>query len=105
MHDGVGIALIVAATAVALVTAFLLRTRAPAPVVAVVLAACGLALGIGTSLVQDHVSTTNWTVTVVLLTILVPAHVRVVLGRFGPAGRGLAPPERVFGKPRAPRTR
>jgi hypothetical protein len=86
MHDGVGIALIVGGAVVALATAFLLRTRAPGAVVAAVLAACGVALGVGASLVQDHVSTTNWVLTIALLAFLVPAHVRVVLGRFGPGG-------------------
>jgi hypothetical protein len=86
MHDGVGIALIVAGAVVALATAFLLRTRVPAFLVAVVLAVCGVALGVGVLLVQDHVSTANWILTVALLAFLVPAHVRVVLGRFGPGG-------------------
>ena len=33
---------------------------------------------------QDHVSTTNWVLTLVLLSFLVPAHARIVLGPFGP---------------------
>lgn len=84
MHDGAGIALIVAGTVVAVPTAFLLRTRAPGPLVATVLTLCGLALGAGALLVQDHVSTTNWVLTLVLLSFLVPAHARIVLGPFGP---------------------
>jgi len=83
MHDGAGIALISAGGAVALLTTFLLRARAPAAFVATVLALCGLAIGVGALLVQDHVSTTNWVVTLVLATFLVPAHVRVVLGPLG----------------------
>lgn len=84
MHDGVGIALLATGSAVALVAAFVLRTRAPGPLVLGLLALCGAALGVGASLLQRHVSTTNWVLTVTLLTILIPAHVRVVLGPFGP---------------------
>jgi hypothetical protein len=85
VHVGTGVALIVIGAAVALPTALLLRTRAPAAVVAAILALCGLALGAGALLVQDHVSTTNWILTCVLVTFLVPAHARIVLGPFGPA--------------------
>ena len=84
MHDGAGVALIVAGGAIGLVTALLLRTRAPAIVIAGVLTGCGLALGAGALLVQDHVSTTNWVLTLALIAFLVPAHVRIVLGPFGP---------------------
>jgi hypothetical protein len=86
MHRGVGIVLIVAGSVIGLAFAFLLRRRAPARLVTGVLAACGLAIGTGALLVMRHVSPTNWTLTLVLMTILVPAHVRVVLGPFGPAG-------------------
>src|SRR4051794_20752622 len=103
MHDGVGIALIVDGAAVGLLFALPLRTRAPAALVGVILALCGAALGAGALLVQDHdVSTTNWVIVMVFMPVLAPAHVRVVLGRFGPAGRGLPPPEKVFGTPRTP---
>jgi hypothetical protein len=95
MHDAVGIALIVAGTMVALATAFGLRTRAPAPLVAVVLIASALAIGAGTLLVQHHVSTTNWVVTLLLMAFLVPAHVRVVLGPFGRGGDKPCPTETV----------
>jgi xanthosine utilization system XapX-like protein len=85
MHDAVGIALIVAGSVVGVVTAFVLRTRWPAPAVAVVLTACGVAIGAGALLVMRHVSATNWAVTIVLMAFLVPAHVRVVLGPLGKA--------------------
>ena len=87
MHDAVGIALIVAGSAVGLFTAFVLRTTWPAAVVAAVLVACGLAIGAGALLVMKHVSATNWAVTLVLMAFLVPAHVRVVLGPFGKPSR------------------
>ena len=86
MHVGVGVSLIAVGAAVALATAFFVRTRAPAALVAAILTLCGLALGAGALLVQDHVSTTNWVLTLVLVGFLVPGHVRIVLGPFGPAG-------------------
>jgi len=84
VDDGAGIALIVAGAAAALLTAFVLRTRAPGPLVAAVLTLCGAALGAGALLVQGHVSTTNWVLTLVLVGFLVPAHARLVFGPFGP---------------------
>ena len=87
MHDGWGIALLVAGGVVGLATALLLRTRVKAALVATILVLCGAAVGVGAALVQDHVSITNWVVTVALATILIPAHVRVVLGPFGPPPR------------------
>ena len=69
--------------AVALVTAFLLRTRAPAPVAVALLAAAGAGLGWGGMLVQPAPSAGEFVAAVVLLAVLVPAHVRIVLGRFG----------------------
>lgn len=91
MHRGAGIALIAAGAAVALPVALALRTRLPALAVAAVLTLCGLALGGGALLVQDRVSTTNAVVTLILATLLVPAHVRVVLGPFGPVRAASAP--------------
>jgi len=84
MHETAGVALIVASCGGSIVTALVLRTRAPAGIVAVVLAMCGVALATGGLFLLDRVSRTEWIVTVVLLAMLVPAHVRVVLGPFGP---------------------
>jgi hypothetical protein len=84
MHRGAGVTLIAVAAATALPTALFLRVRLPAPALTAMLTACGLAVGVGALLVQDHVSRTNVAVTLVLASILVPAHVRVVLGPFGP---------------------
>jgi hypothetical protein len=92
VHDAAGWTLVASASAVALLTALVLRSRLPALAVLAVLTACGLALGGGAILVQDHVSPTNAAVTLTLVTVLVPAHVRVVLGRFGPAAHGTARP-------------
>jgi ABC-type transport system involved in cytochrome c biogenesis permease subunit len=86
VSDAAGIATIVIGGVAALATTFFLRTRLPAVVVGIVLMGCGVALGIGALAVQDHVSTTEWALVPLLMSVLAPAHVRVVLGSFGPGG-------------------
>ena len=82
--------IVVAAAAVALLAAFPLRTRLPAPLVAVTLAVAGGGLGWGGMILRPDPSVGEFVAAVVLLAVLVPAHVRIVLGRFGP--RALAEP-------------
>ena len=84
MIGDVAIWIVASAAAVALVTAFLLRTRIPAPLVTVALAVAGGALGWGGMLMRPDPSLGEFLAAVVLLAVLVPAHVRIVLGRFGP---------------------
>jgi hypothetical protein len=76
--------IVVAAGAVALLTAFPLRTRLPAPLVTVTLAVAGGAIGWGGMLLRPDPSVGELVAAVVLLAVLVPAHARIVLGRFGP---------------------
>ncbi|HEX2026194.1 MAG TPA: hypothetical protein VHH92_07345 [Actinomycetota bacterium] len=80
--------IVVVSAVVALVTGFLLRTRMPAVAVAVVLVAAGAGVGWGGLLLQEDATVAETIITVVAMAVLVPAHVRIVLGRFGPAGRG-----------------
>jgi hypothetical protein len=84
----VGWGIVAVSAAVALITAFALRTRLPAVIVTVVLAGAGAGLGWGGMLIQADPSTGEEILAVALMAVLVPAHVRLVLGRFGPAGRG-----------------
>lgn len=79
-----GESLIVAGAAGALVTAFLLRTRMAAALVAAVLTVAGAALGWGGMLLQPDPSTGEFVVAVAALAFLIPAHARIVLGPFGP---------------------
>lgn len=69
---------------VAVVTAFFLRTRLPQTTVVVMLAAAGGALGWGAMLLQPDPSTGEVVAAVAILAVLVPVHVRIVVGRFGP---------------------
>lgn len=78
-------ALVLAASwTVALLTASLLRTRLPAPLVLLVLAAAGIGLGWGGMLLRDDPHPAEFAVALAALAVLVPAHVRIVLGPFGP---------------------
>lgn len=84
---------IVAASAVVgLITAFPLRTRMPAVLVVLILAACGAGLGWGGMLLRPDPSVGEFVGAVVALSVMVPAHVRIVLGRFGPRAQGEVAP-------------
>ena len=86
MHAGV--VLLVTSSALMALTAFVLRTRVPAAMGVLLLAAAGGAFGWGMLLLQPEPSVGESVAAVGLLTILTPAHVRIVLGRFGPSARG-----------------
>jgi hypothetical protein len=84
--------IVVAAAAVALVVAFPLRTRLPSPFVVSILGVAGAALGWGGMLLRPDPSVGELVAAIVLLAVLVPAHVRIVLGRFGPRAPAESPP-------------
>jgi len=64
-------------------TALFLRTRMVQSVVLLLLVVAGSAIGAGALLVQSEVSTWDWVVTVVALSLAAPLEARVVLGPFG----------------------
>jgi hypothetical protein len=70
--------------ALAVLTSFGLRTRFPAPVVAALLGISGAAIGWGGMLLQPDPPVWQAVFAVVALAVLVPFHVRVVVGPFGP---------------------
>jgi hypothetical protein len=92
-----GVVLIILAGAVVLLTAFVLRTRTPAVVGISLLALAGAGFGWGVMMLRPDPSMGEWIAAAGLLAILTPAHVRIVLGRFGPAARGA--PIRSFAAP------
>jgi hypothetical protein len=89
MDDPLGVSLAIAGAVAALVVALFLRTALSSGLVAVLLAISGIILGAGSLLVQERADTADWFVTLSLLALLVPAHVRIVLGPFG--ARGASP--------------
>ena len=78
-----GAVIVAAGALLAVVTAFL-RRRMPGLVVGAVLALAGAAIGWGGMLLRPDPSTWEIVVAVLALAFLVPAHVRIVLGPFGP---------------------
>jgi hypothetical protein len=83
-----GVVLILVSVATMLLTAFVLRARVPATVGILLLALAGAAFGWGVMLLRPAPSVGEWIAAVGLPAVLTPAHVRIVLGRFGPAARG-----------------
>jgi hypothetical protein len=98
----VGTWIVAGSAALALLTAFLLRTRLPVQVVTVVLAVTGAGLGWGGMLLRPDASVGEIVAAVVLLAVLVPAHVRIVLGRFGPRGSAEGTPAAAMEGPDRP---
>ena len=76
---------IVAVAAVAAFAgAFALRTRAPSLIVAGILASAGAGVGWGGMLIQPAPSTGEFIAAVAIMAVMLPAHVRIVIGPFGP---------------------
>lgn len=80
----VGVWLVTVSAGVALFVAFLLRRRLSSLMVAALLTLAGAGLGWGGMVVQADPSTGEFVAAVAGLAFLVPAHVRIVLGPFGP---------------------
>jgi hypothetical protein len=79
-----GVTTIVGASALGLLTVFVLWRRLPAAAASAVMAACGTGVAVGGLLVQHDVGTASWVVAVVALGVVAPIHARLV---FGPPGR------------------
>jgi hypothetical protein len=92
-----GLLLILLGVALMLLTAFVLRTRTPGALAISLLALAGAGFGCGVMMLLPDPSVGEWIAAVGLLAVLTPAHVRIVLGRFGPAARGA--PIRAFAAP------
>jgi hypothetical protein len=76
--------IVVGSVAVGFVVAFVLRNLMPAAVVALALAACGAGIAWGGMLLRPDPPAGEVVAAVIVLAALVPAHVRIVLGPFGP---------------------
>ncbi|HKI29022.1 MAG TPA: hypothetical protein VKB32_06340 [Actinomycetota bacterium] len=84
MSTAAGVTTIVGASALGLLTVFVLWRRLPAAAASAVMAACGTGVAVGGLLVQHDVGTASWVVAVVALGVVAPIHARLV---FGPPGR------------------
>lgn len=85
MNVPLGIAAIVAGTAIALAIAFVAWHRVPAFVGYASTAIAGVLVGTGALLVQEEASRLEWGVALLVLAILTPMHARLLFGR--PNGR------------------
>jgi hypothetical protein len=83
VSTGAGVATIVGASALGLLTVFVLWRRLPAAAAFGVIAVCGVGVAVGGLLVQDDVGTGSWVIAVVALGVIAPVHARLV---FGPPG-------------------
>lgn len=84
MSTGAGVATIVGASTLGLLTVFVLWRRVPAAAAFALTASCGVGVAVGGLLVQDDVGTASWVVAIVALGVVTPVHARLV---FGPPGR------------------
>jgi hypothetical protein len=84
MIPSMGTVILVASAVFALVAALLLRRRLPAGVVLALLIVAGAGIATGGLLLRPAASPFEIVATLAVVTVLVPAHVRVVLGPFGP---------------------
>jgi hypothetical protein len=80
MNAGVGLALIVAGSLLALLIAIGLWRRLPGPAALALLAAAGVIVGTGALLVQDDPGPGDWALTLLVLGLLTPLHGRLVFG-------------------------
>jgi hypothetical protein len=84
VSTGAGVVTIAGASALGLLTVFVLWRRVPAAAGYALMASCGVGVAVGGLLVQDDVGTASWVVAVVALGVVTPVHARLV---FGPPGR------------------
>jgi hypothetical protein len=83
----IGVGVVVLGAVAGIAVSFLLRTRLPAAAVAALLAASGAAIGWGGMTLQPDPPLPQVVFAVLMLAVLVPFHVRIVVGPFGPRGR------------------
>jgi hypothetical protein len=79
-----GVWLVSVSAGVALLAAFLLRRRLAPVAVTLILLVAGAGIGWGGMCLQPDPSVGEFAAAVAALAFLVPAHVRIVLGPFGP---------------------
>ena len=84
MHPAAGIALILVAGVLAIVTGGWLRTTLPRPATDALMALAGAGIGIGGLLLLDDVGTASWIAAPVVLAVVAPLHVRALFARGGP---------------------
>jgi hypothetical protein len=84
MHPAAGIAIVLAASMLVLVTGGRLRARLPQPAIDALMALAGAGIGAGGLMTLDGVGTASWIVAPAILAVIAPLHVRALFAREGP---------------------
>ncbi len=84
MHPEAGIAIVLAASVLAVVTAGRLRASLPRPAIDALMALAGAGIGVGSLMMLDDVGTASWIAAPVVLGTIAPLHVRALFARGGP---------------------
>lgn len=84
MHPAAGIALIVVASVLAIVTGGWLRLVVPRPATDALMALAGAGIGVGGLLLLEDVGTASWIAAPFVLAVVAPLHVRALFARGGP---------------------
>jgi hypothetical protein len=84
MHPTGGIALILAAGLLAIVTGGWLRLTLPRLATDALMALAGAGIGVGGLLLLDDVGTASWIAAPAVLAVVAPLHVRALFARGGP---------------------
>ena len=84
MHPATGIALILGASVLAIVTGGWLRTSLPRPATDALMALAGAGIGVGGLLLLDDVGTASWIAAPAVLAVVAPLHVRALFAGEGP---------------------
>jgi hypothetical protein len=90
VNEGAGIGLITGGVALSLITVFALWRRVAGAVAFGLLAVAGVGVGTGALLVQDQAGAGEWIITLGVLGVLTPVHMRLVFGH--PGGGVVAEP-------------
>jgi hypothetical protein len=84
MHPTAGIALILVAGVLAIVTGGWLRTSLPRPATDALMALAGAGIGAGGLLLLDDVNAASWIAAPAVLAVVAPLHVRALFAGGGP---------------------
>jgi hypothetical protein len=84
MRPAFGIAVVLAASALAVVSGGPLRERLPAGGIDALTALAGAGMGAGGLMTLDDVGTASWIAAPVLIAVIAPLHVRALFARGGP---------------------